>query len=114
MFYNAARLSFILFVNVLQKSPNSFVFLDDQTTLITITYWDNSDNHNNLIKTNWNFIVNFPFFRQEILKIYTEDDVVKEVVISLEKSLALMRCITELQMLKQDYLPSIQVSESFF
>ena len=88
--------------------------LVSRTDLLYVCDWDNSDNHNNLIKTNWNFIVNFPFFRQEILKIYTEDDVVKEVVISLEKSLALMRCITELQMLKQDYLPSIQVSESFF
>ena len=88
--------------------------LVSRTDLLYVCDWDNSDNHNNLIKTNWNFIVNFPFFRQEILKIYTEDDVVKEVVISLEKSLALMRCITELQMLKQHYLPSIQVSESFF
>ena len=54
------------------------------------------------------------FFRQEILKIYSEDDVVKEVVISLEKSLALMRCITELTILKHDDFSSSQVRKNIF
>ena len=48
--YYVLQCTIILFDNVLQKSPNLCVFLDDQTILITIIYWDN---HNNLIKTKY-------------------------------------------------------------